>query len=64
MKKKDLVVEPDPVIEAYKKGIDRTLFRENLKLSVEDRILKLAKLQEFAEGMRNAGRKAKRPVHD
>ena len=25
----------DPVIEAYKKDIDRTLLRENLKLSVE-----------------------------
>jgi hypothetical protein len=30
----------DPVIEAYKKDVDRTLLRENLKLSVEERILK------------------------
>jgi hypothetical protein len=28
----------DPVIEAYKKDVDRTLLRENLKLSVEQRI--------------------------
>jgi hypothetical protein len=30
----------DPVIEAYKKDVDRTLLRENLKLSVEERIRK------------------------
>ena len=27
-------IEPDPVIEAYKKDVDRTLLRENLKRSV------------------------------
>jgi hypothetical protein len=31
--------ESDPVVEAYKKDIDRTLIRENLKLSVEERFL-------------------------
>jgi hypothetical protein len=31
-------LEPDPVIEAYKKDIDRTLIRENLKLTVEQRL--------------------------
>ena len=30
----------DPVIEAYKKDVDRTLLRENLKLTVEERIRK------------------------
>jgi hypothetical protein len=39
----------DPVIESYKKDIDRTLIRENLRLSVEERFIKLMKLQEFAE---------------
>jgi hypothetical protein len=34
----------DPVIEAYKKDIDRTLLIENLRLSVADR---LAKFQDF-----------------
>jgi hypothetical protein len=28
----------DPVIDAYKKDVDRTLIRENLKLSVEERL--------------------------
>lgn len=30
----------DPVIEAYKKDVDRTLIRENLKLTVEERFQK------------------------
>ncbi len=29
-------LEPDPVIEAYKKDVDRTLLRENLKRTVEE----------------------------
>lgn len=49
-------VSTDPVIELYKKGIDRTLLRENLKLSVEERLRQLMKLQKFAEELRNAGR--------
>jgi hypothetical protein len=39
---------PDPVIEAYKKDIDRTLLRETLKLTPGQR---LAKLQEFMKSM-------------
>ncbi len=31
-------LDSDPVIEAYKKGVDRTLIRENLKLTPEQRI--------------------------
>jgi hypothetical protein len=34
-------LDPDPVIEAYKKDVDRTLLRENLKLTVEERIQKM-----------------------
>jgi len=51
--------KPDPVIEAYKKHIDRTLIRENLKLSPEERLFRLAKLQEFAETLRRAGETAR-----
>ena len=36
-----LSLEPDPVIEAYKKDVDRTLIREALKLSVEQRMRKM-----------------------
>lgn len=54
-------LKPDPVIEAYKKHIDRTLIRENLRLTVEQRIEELMKLQQFAEEVRRAGREAERP---
>jgi hypothetical protein len=45
----------DPVIEAYKKDIDRTLIRRNLALTAEERLLQLARLQEFAVELRRAG---------
>lgn len=48
----------DPVIEAYKKDIDRTLIRENLKLTVEQRFEKLMQLQLLAEELRRAGKEA------
>jgi hypothetical protein len=48
--------EPDPVIEAYKKGVDRTLLRANLARPVEERLQNLARLQRFAEELRRAGR--------
>jgi hypothetical protein len=47
---------PDPVIEAYKKDIDRTLVRENLSLPVEERFRRLMRLQEFAEELKRAMR--------
>ena len=49
--------EPDPVIEAFKKDVDRSLIRENLRLSVEQRFDQLMKLQQFAEELRRAGRR-------
>jgi len=52
--------EPDPVIEAFKPGIDRTLIRENLKLSYEERLLKLMQLQKFANELRRQGARARR----
>jgi len=48
---------PDPVIEAYKKDIDRTLLRENLKLTVEERLRNLMRLQRFAAEIRKAGQR-------
>ena len=50
----------DPVIEAYMRDVDRTLIRESLHLSVEERFIKLIRLQEFAEELRCAGKQAKR----
>jgi hypothetical protein len=49
----------DPVIEAYKKDIDRTLLRENLKLTVEERFRKHESFMRFFYAMREAGRKSR-----
>jgi hypothetical protein len=51
---------PDPVIEAYKAGIDITLIRENLRRTPEERLRALEQLQEFAEELRKAGREIRR----
>jgi hypothetical protein len=53
------VLAPDPVVAAYKKDIDRTLLRENLKRTPEERLRKLMELQRFAEELRRAGRSAR-----
>ena len=50
--------EPDPVIEAYKKDVDRTLIVENLKLTVDERLRQLVATQLFAAEVRRAGRAA------
>ena len=50
---------PDPVIETYKRDVDRTLLREALKLTPSERLLALQRLCEGAEQMRLAGQKAK-----
>ena len=48
----------DPIIEAYKKDVDRTLIRENLRLTVDERFQQLIRLQQFAEELRRAGKEA------
>jgi hypothetical protein len=48
----------DPVIEAYKKDVDRTLLRENLKLTPEQRIRNLERLQELAIELRRGMKEA------
>ena len=49
--------EADPVIEAYKRDVDRTLLRENLKKSPDQRVRDLMRLQRLAEEARSAGRR-------
>ena len=51
---------PDPVIEAYKAGLDRTLLRENLRLTPDQRLRKLVALQRFAAELRAAGERYRR----
>ena len=50
----------DPVIEAYKKDIDRTLIRQNLARTVTERFEAAMALQRFAEELRRAGREARK----
>ena len=49
-------LDPDPVIEAYKKDVDRTLLRENLKLTVEQRILKMIAALRLVEEIQRSSR--------
>jgi hypothetical protein len=45
-----------PVIEAYKNGIDRTLLRENLRLTPAERVEKMIAALRFAEAVRDSRR--------
>lgn len=49
----------DPVIEVYKKDVDRTILRESLKLSVEERLRALIRLQRAASKLQRAGQDAR-----
>lgn len=51
-------LEPDPVVEAYKAGVDRSLLRENLRRTVQERMKGLMALQRLASEARRAGRAA------
>jgi len=55
----DLPPAPDPVVELYKQGVDRTLLRQNLRRSVDERILNLMDLQRLAEELRRAGQRSR-----
>lgn len=48
-------IEPDPVIEEYKKDVDRTLLRENLRRSPDERWRIILTAYRLAEEMRRAG---------
>lgn len=49
----------DPLIEAYKRDVDRTLLRENLRRTVDERLLMLADLQEFGRQLEQSVRERK-----
>jgi hypothetical protein len=51
---------PDPVIEVYKRDVDRSLLRENLRRTVEERFERLVELQRFAAELKRAGLRAER----
>jgi hypothetical protein len=49
-------IHVDPVVESYKKDVDRTLLRENLKLTSEDRSRKFERNMKMIYELRRAGR--------
>jgi hypothetical protein len=51
---------PDPVIEYYKKDVDRTLLRENLKLTPQQRLDKLMSFMRSLDQLREAARRSRR----
>lgn len=48
-------LEPDPVIEFYKRGVDRSRLRQNLIRSVDERLAQLVEMQRLHEEARRAG---------
>lgn len=50
----------DPVIEAYKKGVDRSLLRENLRLTPDERLRKLAAFMRSLQEVRAAAEAGRR----
>jgi hypothetical protein len=55
-------LEPDPVIEAYKRDVDRTLLRERLKRTPTERVEDLAALVRFADELAVVGHRAAGPM--
>jgi hypothetical protein len=47
----------DDVIDVYKRSVDRTLIREMLKLTPEQRLVRLQRLQRAAAELKRAGEK-------
>ena len=52
-----ITLPPDPIIEAYKKDIDRTLLGETLKLTPAQRLQRLQDFVQTMERLRGAARR-------
>lgn len=48
----------DKIIELYKRDVDRTLLREQLRKTPDQRVRELVALERFAATLRQAARKA------
>ena len=44
----------DDVIDVYKRDVDRSLLRENLSLTPDERVRKMISVMEFVEELRRA----------
>lgn len=54
-------LEPDPVIELYKRDVDRSLIREQLRRSVDERVRNMISALRFTEALREAARRQQAP---
>jgi hypothetical protein len=54
-------LEPDPVIEVYKRDVDRTLIREQLRRSIDERVRTMIAALRLATALRDAGRADREP---
>ena len=50
----------DPLIEAYKRDVDRTLLRENLRKTVDERLRSLTEMQEFGRELERSVRASRK----
>jgi transcriptional regulator with XRE-family HTH domain len=50
----------DPVVHAYKQDVDRSLLRENLRKTVDERLRTLEEMNEFGQALEQATRVRKR----
>lgn len=48
---------PDPVVEAYKRHVDLTLIREQLRRTIDERVARMIAALRLAEELRAAGRR-------
>jgi hypothetical protein len=53
----DETFAPDPVIDVYKRDVDRTLIRAQLRRSVDDRVRTMIGALRLAAELREAGRR-------
>jgi hypothetical protein len=52
----------DELIDALKADVDRTLIRENLRLTPHERLVRLQELRRFDAEVRAAGEQARKPT--
>jgi hypothetical protein len=52
----------DELIDALKADVDRTLIRENLRLTPHERLVRLQELRRFAGDVREAGERTRKPT--
>lgn len=53
-------LEPDPVIEVYKRDVDRTLLREQLRRTIDERVRRMIAALRLATELGAAGRRERR----